>query len=48
MGKKLKKKAPQKKKTSQRDSDSGRDDLPLCISNSLDLESTQNEDEQEK
>jgi len=36
MGKKLKKKEPQKKKTSQRNYDSGRDDLPLCGSNSSD------------
>ena len=48
MGKQLKKKAPQKKKTSQRNCDSGRYDWPLCRSNSSDLESPQNEDEQAK
>jgi len=48
MGKKLKKKVPQKKKTSQRNCDSGRDDWPLCGSNSSDLKSPQNEDEKEK
>ena len=48
MGKKQNKKEPQKKKTSQRNCDSGRDDWPLCGSNSLDLESSQNEDEHTK
>ena len=48
MGKKLKKKAPQKKKASQRNCDNGRDDWGLCGSNSLDSESPQNEDEQAK
>ena len=48
MGKKLKKKAPQKKKTSQRNCDSGRDNWPLCGSNSSDSESPQVEDEQAK
>jgi len=41
MGKKLKKKAPQKKKTSQRNYDSGRIDSRLCGRNSLDSESPQ-------
>jgi len=48
MGKKLKKKAPQNKKTSQGNYDSGRDDWPLCGSNSSDSESPHNEDEQAK
>jgi len=48
MGKKLKKKESQKKKTSQRNCDSGRDDWPLCGRNSSDLESPQNEDQQAK
>ena len=47
MGKKLKKKAPQKKKTSQRNSDSRRDNWPLGGSKYLDSESPQIEDEQE-
>ena len=48
MGKKLKKKAPQKKKTSQRNYDSGRIDWGLCGSNSSNSESPQNKDEQAK
>ena len=48
MGKKLKKKAPQKKKTSQRNYDSQRDEWPLCGINSSDSESPQNDDEQAK
>jgi len=46
MGKKLKKKAPNKKKSSQKNYDSGRINWGLCISTSeLDSESFQNEDE---
>ena len=48
MGKKLKKKASQKKKMFERNYDSGRVDWGLCGSNSSDLESPQNEDEQTK
>lgn len=48
MGKKLKKKAPQKKKTSQRNYDSGRINWGICGSNTSNLESPQNEDEQAK
>ena len=48
MGKKLKKKASKKKKTSQRNYDSGRIDWELCGSNYSYSESSQNEDEQEK
>jgi len=45
MGKKLKKKALQKKKTHQRNNNSQRDNWLLCGSNSSDSESPQNEDE---
>jgi len=45
MGKKQKKKSPQKKKTSERNYDNGRDDWPLCESNSSYSESPHNEDE---
>ena len=45
MGKKLKKKAPKKKKTSQKNYDSGRIDWGLGIRSSSDSESFQNEDE---
>ena len=48
MGRKLKKKAPQKKKTSQRNYDSGRIDWGICGRSTSDLESLQNEDEQAK
>ena len=48
MGKKKKNKAPQKKKTSQRNSDSRRDNLLLGGRNYLDSESPQTEDEQAK
>jgi len=48
MGEKLKEKAPQKKNTSKRNCDSGRDDWPLCGSNSSDSQSTQHEYEQAK
>jgi len=43
-----KKKAPLKKKASQRNCYSGRDNWGVCGSNSLDSESPQNEDEQAK
>jgi len=43
-----KKKAPQKKKASQRNYDSGRDDWGLCGSNSSNSKSPQNEDEETK
>ena len=46
MGKKLKKKAPQKKKTSQRNSDSRRDNWPLAGSKNSHSESSQIEHEQ--
>jgi len=48
MGKKLKKKAPKKKKTSQKNYDCGRIDWGICGSNISDSESPQNEDEKEK
>ena len=48
MGKKLKKKVPKKKKTSQKSYDSGRIDWGICGSNSSYSESPQNEDEQAK
>ena len=48
MGKKQKKKTPQKNKTYQRNYDSGRGNWPLCGSNSSNLESPQNEYEQAK
>jgi hypothetical protein len=48
MGKKQKKRAPQKKKTYQRNYDSGIVDWPLCGRKYLDSESPQNEDEQAK
>jgi len=48
MGKKLKKKEPQKKKASRRNCDVGRDYWGLCGSNSSDSESPQNKDEQAK
>lgn len=47
MGKKLRKKAPQKRKTSQRNSDSRRDNWALCGSKYSDLESPHIEDDQE-
>jgi len=46
MGKKLKKKAPQKKKTAQRKSDNKRDNWPLGGSKYSDSESPQIEDGQ--
>ena len=45
MGKKLKKKAHKKKKTSQKNYDSGRIDWGLCWRSTSDSESFQNEDE---
>ncbi len=46
MGKKLKNKAPQKKKTAQRNSDSRRDNWPLGGSKYSNFESPQIKDEQ--
>jgi len=46
MGKKLKKKAPKKKKTAQKDYDSERIYWGLCGRSTSDSESFQNEDEQ--
>ena len=48
MGKKLKKKAPKKKKTSQKSYDNGRIDWGICGRSTSDSESLQNEDEQTK
>lgn len=48
MGKKLKKKVPKKKKTSQKSYDSGRIDWRICGRSTSDLESLKNEDEQAK
>ena len=48
MGKKLKKKAPEKKKRNQRNSDSRRDNWPLGGSKYSDSESPQIEDKQAK
>ena len=48
MGKKLKKKAPKKNKTSQKSYDSGRIDWGICGRITSDSESLQNEDEQAK
>ena len=48
MGKKLKKKGPKKKKTSQKSYDSGRIDWGICGRSTSDSESPQNEDEQAK
>ena len=48
IGKKLKKKAPKKKKTSQKDYDSGSIDWGICGRSTSDSESLQNEDEQAK
>ena len=48
MGKKLKKKAPKKKNTSQKSYDSGRIDWGICGRSTSDLESLQNEDGQAK
>ena len=45
MGKKLKKKAPKQKKTSQKNYDNGRIDWGLCGRSTSDSESFQNEDE---
>ena len=47
MGKKLKKKAPKKKKTSQKNYDSGCMDWGICGRSTSSLESLQNEDEQD-
>ena len=48
MGKKLKKKAPKKKKTSYNSYDSGRIDWGICGRSTSDSESLHNEDEQAK
>ena len=48
MGKKLKKKAPKKKNTSQKNYDSGRIHWGICGRSTSDSESLQNEDEHEK
>ena len=48
MGKKLKKKAPKKKKTSQKSYESGRINWGICGRSTLDSESLHNEDERAK
>jgi len=47
MGKKLKKKSPKKKKTSQKNYNSGSIDWGICGRSTSDSESLQNEDEQD-